>query len=88
MDLELDLDRNRVIGVDNGTARVVGVDLTTGVATDITPFSMGPTPDDALVEPQAITRDAATGRAWVVDSTFGGVFAVDLATGDRVTLSR
>ena len=81
----LDEGNNRVLISNLDNEDILSVDLTTGIATELTgDLSEGP----FLEEPIALIFDEHNAHhAFVLDSAFRAVFIVDLLTGDRVLTS-
>jgi DNA-binding beta-propeller fold protein YncE len=81
----LDEDNNRALISNLDDSSIFLVDLSTGIATELTDgLSAGP----FLQEPIALIVDERNHHhAFVLDSAFRAVFTVDLLTGDRVLTS-
>lgn len=65
---------------------VVRIDLDTRIRTLVSGDAVGRGP--ALRRIDQVAGDAANGRLWLFDSSFRGLVQVDLASGDRVIVSR
>lgn len=90
--LVLDNTGNRALaGNGFSLGGIVAIDLTTGAISTVTGFDndssafIGTGPE--VREPVAMIVDAANNRLQVLDSAVRGVFAIDLATGNRVITS-
>jgi hypothetical protein len=87
--MRLDASGNRVLFTDatyGGNNALYAIDLATGVRRTITDSSHGTGP--AFTFAANITLDPSTSptRALISDQGLGGIFAVDLATGNRTVL--
>jgi hypothetical protein len=86
--LETALDGDRLLVSDSGLGAVLALDLVSGDRTILSDPSTGGGPRFSPFAPNAIVLDETDpSRALVVDSRFGAVVAVDLASGERSLVS-
>ena len=81
----LDEDRSRVLLVDRHSAAIIASPLDGGPRSIVSGQHVGAGP--AFVEPVALSVDAEARFLYVADDGLNALFRVDLATGDRTTLS-
>jgi hypothetical protein len=84
----LDAETRGLFLVENlsGPERLIRVDLDDGTRSIATGGGVGEGP--LFLSPRSVTGDLATGRLWVVDSAYAAVEQVELASGDRIVISR
>jgi hypothetical protein len=87
--MRLDANGNRVLFTDatySGNNALYAIDLTTGVRTTITDSTRGTGPTLTFAANVTLDPSVNPTRALISDEGLGGIFAVDLATGNRTLL--
>ncbi len=82
-DMVIESGRRRLLVLDYNRAAILSVDIQTGERRILSDVDNGSGPD--FFRPESITVDESRDRAYVLNS--GGVFSVNLSTGDRTAVA-
>lgn len=87
-DIVVDGANNRALVIDSTRDGIVGVDLDTGERTLVWQNSENSVLGDSVINPEALAFHSLYNIALVIDDVKDTLMALDLETGDAVTLSR
>ena len=87
-DIVVDGANNRALVIDSTRDGIVGIDLDTGERTVVWQNSENSLLGDSVINPEALAFHSLYNIALVIDDVKDTLMALDLETGDAVTLSR